>query len=141
MVILSFLTTLAVSSMRGLQIRSAFRSEVFHLVRGLQEGKVIAIKRNCAVVFKIENNSYEIFVDDGGKNGCAGDWNRQQGEDMIVKRDLPANIDLTTNFTLKRTRFSNGIGNKAGRIVLFDPLGGRIVIILSISGRIRVSKS
>ena len=141
MIVLSILTTLAVPSIRCMQNRAAFRNEVFQLVRGLQEGKVIAIERNCPVVFIADDNSYTIFVDDGSENGRSGDWNRQPGEDVIMKRVLPSGINLTTNFTLNRTRFSNGIGNKAGRIVVSDSMGGRMDVVLSISGRIRVGRS
>ncbi len=141
MVVLSVLTTLVVPSVRCMQHRAAFRNEVFQLVRGLQEGKVIAIKRNCPVVFRIDDNRYTIFVDDGGDNGRARDWNRQQGEEIIMRRSLPVNINLATTFTRKRTRFNNGIGNKAGRVIISDGLGSREEIILSISGRIRVGKS
>ena len=141
MVVLSVLTTLAVPSIRCMQNRVAFRNEVFQLVRSLQAGRIVAVKRNCPVVFVADGNSYTIFVDDGSGNGCSGDWDRQQGEDVITRRVLPAGINLTTNFTRNRTRFRNGIGNKGGRVFISDSIGARMEVILSISGRIRVRKS
>jgi prepilin-type N-terminal cleavage/methylation domain-containing protein len=141
MVVLSILTLIAGPSLRVLKKRTVFRHEVIQLVNSLQKAKVMAIKNNSFVVLKVTETGYTIFVDDGSLGGLSGDWEKQDGEKALASHFLPDSINLTTTFTLNRTRFNGRIGNKAGRVILTDSMGKRTEIVMSITGRIRVQKT
>ncbi len=141
MMILSLLSALTAPVLKTMRQRTIFHREVAMLVHGLQEAKVIAIKRNCFVVLTITNSGYKIFVDNGENNGTSGDWIRQKSEKIILDHAIPAVIRMATTFPEKRTRFNGKIGNTAGRIILTDSIGKRTEVVVNVTGRIRVQQT
>jgi Tfp pilus assembly protein FimT len=66
------------------------QSAVSNLTADLEMAKTRAIRENAFVVIKFNNSSYTIFVDNNK------DWDRNNGEDVILNRSLPAGVSIDT---------------------------------------------
>ncbi len=118
-----------------------FRHEIRELYGNLQRAKLEAIKQNTFVVFKVFAGGYTIFVDNGANGGIMGDWEKQNGEQMLVNHRYSNNIQMTdTTFVGNHGRFRGRPGIKAGTITLMNVNGSRSGIVLNMIGRIRVEK-
>jgi len=139
--VISVLATFGYPSMTTWQERLRFRSELSTLVSSLQQAKMSAIKANSFVVFQVKEKGYLVFVDNGAGGGIRGDWKRQGKERVLIDYDLPAGLNLTTNLTLGRTRFSGQPGMKAGTVFLRSTSGTEAHdVIINTVGRIRSMK-
>jgi type IV fimbrial biogenesis protein FimT len=136
--VISVLATFCSPSITVLQERLRFRSELITLVSSLQQAKMSAIKSNSFVVLQVKEKGYIIFEDNGAGGGVMGDWIQQGKERTLINYDLPAGLDLTTNLTLGRTRFSGRPGMKAGTVFLRSTSGREAHdVVINTVGRIR----
>jgi prepilin-type N-terminal cleavage/methylation domain-containing protein len=69
---------------------SRMQSAVSNLTADLEMAKTRAIRENAFVVIKFNNGSYSIFVDNNK------DWDRNNGEDVILNRSLPPGVSIDT---------------------------------------------
>jgi len=135
--VISVLATICSSSLSTLQERMRFRSELATLMSSLQRAKMSSIKINSYVVLQVKANGYDIFEDDGAGGGVLGDWIRQGGEKVLIDRNLPGDMSLTTTLTLGRSRFNGQPGMKAGTLFLNNINGKTAQIVIDTVGRIR----
>lgn len=136
----SILIIVAIPSFSDLSQKTRFNAEVQRLFTSLHHAKITAIKKNSFVVLKVGDHSFETFLDDGNGNGVAGDWQRQSDEALLVRHSFAKGIQLTSNFSLDRTRFSGRPGGKAGTITLQDPSGSKKAVVISLTGNIRIAQ-
>jgi prepilin-type N-terminal cleavage/methylation domain-containing protein len=137
-VIMSILSAIAYPQLRNWVRRAGFRSEVSQLVGYLHRAKMEAIKTNSFVVIDPDPNGYTIFVDNSSGPHEAGDWIRQEGEQLLVNCRLKDGITLANNFIKKKLRFSSQPGISAGKFTLKDIFGNEMDVIVNTVGRIRV---
>ena len=135
--IISVMATFGYPSISTMQNSIRFRSQLTDLVSSLQQAKIAAIRSNSYVVFQVKEKGYVVFEDNGAGGGVVGDWIQQGGEKILVDCELPPNIDLTTNLTVSRTRFTGRPGMKAGTLILRNENGREAHVAISTVGRIR----
>ena len=143
MAILCILGGVAIPTFEGWKAEAQLRDSVSDLVCELYRARGSAIKDNSYVVFTFDTTGYQAFSDDGAGGGKTGDWVQQSGERTIGQIVLPESIHIVmaeSTFTASRTRFSGGIGVKAGSIVMESSNGSKSKIVLSSIGRIRTEK-
>ena len=138
------------------QLKAAGRN----LFSTMQLARLRAVKENAHVVilFNVANNSYEAFVDNGGKDtdgdGVADDvdpdwvdnWTRDGAERIVLKSSIPARINMyEASFSMgaPRVRFDGrGFPNGAGGHVYVQNSNSRYIAIrLSMAGHSRIETS
>lgn len=113
--------------------------EMRELYTNFQRAKIEAIKENTYVVFKHDDQGYEIFVDDGKDGGKKGDWKRQKGEKMLINHEFGNGVTVKeSTFTAQRTRFTGRVAMKAGRIIIENDWGNQMQLVVNTIGRIRI---
>jgi type IV fimbrial biogenesis protein FimT len=139
--VISILAAISTPVFGKIQQTLALRAEIRQLHGNLQHAKIAAIKNNSYVVFKVDDQGYIVFVDDGSGGGTAGDWIRQTQEELLVVKSYDNRVSFEkTTFSANRTRFNGrASGMKAGRVVLKNGNGRKIEVVVSIVGRIRTA--
>jgi prepilin-type N-terminal cleavage/methylation domain-containing protein len=69
---------------------SRLQSAVSNMTTDLEMAKTRAIRENASVVIEFYSGSYTIFVDNNK------DWNPNNGEDIVLNRNLPAGVFVDT---------------------------------------------
>ena len=69
---------------------------VSSLAADLEMAKTQAIRENATVVVEFEDNNYKLFFDTGDGGGGPPNWNRDDGERLILLRDLPPGVKIDT---------------------------------------------
>lgn len=139
-VIIAIVASIGLPALSKIKERFVLKSEAQILFRNLHLAKSEAVKHNDYVVFRIKNDSYEIFVDNGQSGGKGGDWKHQPGEKLLVSHSLKKGVTLAkSTFTSNKTRFTGTAGVKAGRVILQNTRGKQCEIVVSTVGRIRVA--
>jgi prepilin-type N-terminal cleavage/methylation domain-containing protein len=138
--LLTILGLLSFPSFSSLLEQTRFRGEVNKLFTSLHQAKTVAIKNNAYVVLQLIENGYEIFVDDGRGDGKAGDWQRHPDESLLASHFFDERIEISSNLSLDRTRFSGRPGGKAGTIRLSSDSGISHSVVINLAGNIRVAK-
>lgn len=67
-----------------------------NLASDLEMARTQAIRENATVVVAFESGNYILFLDTGDGGGGPPNWNREPGEQLIVKRYLPPGVRIDT---------------------------------------------
>jgi prepilin-type N-terminal cleavage/methylation domain-containing protein len=137
-VIVSILSAIVYPQLQSWVRRVGFRGEVYQLVGYLNKAKMEAVKTNSFVVVDPDPDGYTVFVDNSPVPHEAGDWVRQNCEQLLVSYRLKNGVTLANNFLKKKMRFSSHPAISAGTFTLTDIYGNTMDVIVNAVGRIRV---
>jgi type II secretion system protein H len=101
------------------------------ILMGLQKSRSRAIMTNRDVIFNFDADSFAAFVDEDDNGG------QDAGEQVIVNRDLPPAVDITTSLLgdVTTITFDNrGIPDTSGRLILQNNNGTTQDVRLYLSG-------
>jgi Tfp pilus assembly protein FimT len=69
---------------------------VANLATDLEMAKTEAIREHATVVVAFESGNYTLFLDTGDGGGGPPNWNRDSGEQLVLKRYLPPGVRIDT---------------------------------------------
>jgi prepilin-type N-terminal cleavage/methylation domain-containing protein len=142
MVIMSILLTIAIPQLMRWRDRMHLRDETLELVGFLYRAKSVAVKKNCFVVIRInDDNSYTSFLDNGKGADNRADGKRQPDEQQLFFKKMHPGITLSSTFKNNKVQFKGYSGISAGSFILSNANGEKVKVILNILGRIRISRS
>ena len=74
--------------------KAQLRGAVSNLAADLEMAKTQAIRENATVVVDLNTTNYILFFDTGDGGGGSPNWNRESGEQLILKRYLPPGVKI-----------------------------------------------
>ncbi len=89
--IFAIITAVGTPSLLQWRSNAKFRSAINNLKGDLHRARIEAMQRNSSVVVQFSESSYTIFQDNG-----ATPWTFDSGENIIIYRELPAGIRIST---------------------------------------------
>lgn len=119
-------------------------STVYEMMGDFNKARSIAIAQNERVVISYSEKGYTIFVDSGMSGIGRHDWKRQDGELLVTEKAVPegVKIDMVDSTFVKALAMfrPNGLGGKAGTLVVRGKREAAMKLVVSLPGRVRVEK-
>ena len=132
------MATIGTVSLLGVRERSRLSGLANTIKSDVNRGKIIAARNKGYVVLQVSAGYYDLFVDNGAGGATAGDWQREGGEVLISRREIPPSIELTTNFPGDHLRLRSSGRIRPGTFTLENRSGKRVRVVINAVGRIRV---
>ncbi len=136
--ILSIISTIGTISFLSFKQKVQLSGLANIIKSDLNRAKIIAARQKSYVVLQIQDNFYELFVDNGSGGATPGDWIRGGTEARIARREIAQTITLNSNFPGNHIRLRSSGRIRPGTFTIEDRSGRKIAVVVNAVGRVRL---